>query len=368
MKVQEMSKPAMLAIEAAGLLITAALLFVIASALKLSLWLGTAGVLSPGLGVLAFGFLYYVGAAFVSAGTRDRPASPGFVLANVALHAVFLGAAWLLWRARLSGAWLGFGLALATTVHAGVCLAARYRARLIGALLQWPAARPAAAVESLFHAHTAPYRAIPLGAGLGALLVTVLRAPAAEPLRLVAVGVFAALALDALRRLLLGGAALARELLVEADVVRVQARAHSSDATSPLRVLVPSAASEQARLEAANVAAAIRRVLLTNQLPRVMVAALALSALARLSLPQLPLPSLVVALLLVALGASVECYRIGQSRTNRRLLGGGLGADPAAPSSLAPVSAWGAVAAALVVGVLAARCALPVVLELLHAR
>lgn len=372
MKVEDMNKPALLLIEAAGLTITAALLLVIATTLKLSFWLASWGVVAPDLGVLAFGFLFYVCAAFLSAGTRDRPAHPGFVRANVALHAAFLVAAWLLWRPALSSAWLGFGVALSTTVHAGVCLAARYRARLIAALLHWPAARPAAAVESVFQAPAKPYRAMPLGAAAGALLGTLVQAPAADRMRHIVAGVFAALALDALRRLALGAGGLARELVSEAEVGRVEVRRLGVPQRAPLQVLLPPAAAPAARLEAACVAAAMRRVLLANQLPRVMMVWLGALGFSRLELPAAWLQPLVAALLALSLLATLGCFQLGQQGTNRRWLGGARREDArqsdssAAPSSLAPVSAWGAVLAALWLGFLATRCALGVVLELLR--
>jgi hypothetical protein len=372
MKVEEMNRTAVLLIEAAGLTITAALLFLIAATLKLLLWLATWGAVTPQVGVLAFGFLFYLCAGFLSAGTRDRPADADFVLANVALHAAFLAAAWLLWRPTLSSAWLGFGVALSTTVHAAVCLAARHRARLRAALLQWPAARPAAAVESVFQTHTAPYRALPLGAGLGALLGTLVQAPATDRMRHIAAGVFAALALDALRRLALGAGGLTRELVSEAEVTRVEVRRLSGSDTDPVRVLLPRAAAAPARLEAAAVAVAVRRVLLANQLSRVMIVWLGTLGFTRLALPAPWLQRVIGALLVLSLVATVGCFQLGQRGTNRRWIGrahgdqaGALKLSPA-PSPFASATAWGSVLAAMLLGLVATRCAFGLVLGLLH--
>jgi hypothetical protein len=163
----------------------------------------------------------------------------------------------------------------------------------------------------------------------------------------------------------LGGAGLAGTLVRAAEVSRVEARRLSAHPTDPLRVLVPARATAEAKHEAAGVAAAIRRVLLANQLPRVMVVGLGTLVVTQLELPGLPLAPLGAVLLPLALLATIGCFVLGQRATRRQLLAAAAGGE-AAPSPLPPAADWFSIVAALAVGLLAGRLALLVTLALVR--
>ena len=376
MRVEDLRKSTLLLIEAAGLTITAALLLVIAVSLHLLARLFSLNALAPSLAALAFGFLFYVCAAFLTAGTHDQPEHPRFVIANVALQAGFCTAAWLLFRPALSTSWLAAAIGLSAVAHTGLHLAARLRVHAVAALSAHAAARPAASVASAFALRCGVYRAIPLGAALGTALSTLLGAPASDLVRHAAAGIFAVLALDSLSGLLLGGRNLARALVTRgAEGERELSLRHRPARGAEGFELELSAATPtlETCVAAVTVAADLRRVLQANQLARAMIlvmATLVVAALESAGPASLVLgPSLLLVLLLCTEGASY----LGQLRT-RRVVFAALNADerPRAIASLrertssarAALTAWTGLLLASVLGCAAYACALTAALEL----
>jgi hypothetical protein len=244
MEVQEQSPRAARMIEAAGLSVTALLLLVIACCLQLAIRLLTGGALEPELGILAFGFLFYVGAGFISVGTRQQPDQPAALLANVALSAAFLCVGWLFSRSEVAAYWLALGLSLMALAHGTSYGFARRRQRELQKLAKHRDAIQDAFVERLFRVQASTFRAIPIGGALGLVLGAMATRDESTLLRYGAAGVFAAIALDELLRI--GAACFAH---------------------SPLGV------------HEGDVAADIRRVLLLNQMQRLTRLAIALLAL-----------------------------------------------------------------------------------------
>src|SRR5687767_7738334 len=84
------SKTFELTSEAAGLLITALIVWLVASALQLAFCLFSWGNLRPGVGPMVYLFAFYVLSLFLTVGTRQRPDYAPFLLQNLALHGGFL--------------------------------------------------------------------------------------------------------------------------------------------------------------------------------------------------------------------------------------------------------------------------------------
>jgi hypothetical protein len=321
MRVEELRRSTLLLIEAAGLTVTAALLFVIALSLQLLVRLISFGALCPALSMLAFGFLFYVCAAFLTAGTHDQPEHPRYVLANVGLHAGFACAAGLLFRSALTPALLLAFIGLSAAAHAGLHLFARLRARRLAALIAHAAARPAASIATQLRVRCGVYRAIPLGAALGTALGALAGASASDIVRHAAAGVFAALALDALLRLVQGSRTLTNELVTRVEQGEVALRRARAGMPVALVVELPEPVSTlEGGLVALAVTTGLRRVLVVDQLARVMILGMATLVLAALESPAPVVPVLGPALLGFAVACTQGAYYVGQRRTRRRVL------------------------------------------------
>jgi hypothetical protein len=201
MEVQEQSPRAARMIEAAGLSVTALLLLVIACCLQLAIRLLTRGALQPELGVLAFGFLFYVGAGFVSVGTRQQPDQPAALVANLALSSAFLCVSWFFYRSVVAATWLALALALIALAHGTSYGFARLRRHQIQKLARHRDVIQDAFVERLFRVQSSTFRAIPIGGAVGLVLGAMATRDASTLLRHGAAGVFAAIALDELLRI-----------------------------------------------------------------------------------------------------------------------------------------------------------------------
>jgi hypothetical protein len=376
MRVEDMRKSTLLLIEAAGLTVTAALLLVIAVSLQLLARLISFDALCPSLAALAFGFLFYVCAAFLTAGTHDQPEHPRFVVANVALHAGFCGAAWLLFRPALTLTWLWAAIGLSALVHTGLYLAARLRVHAVAALSAHAAARPAASVASAFSLRFGVYRAIPLGAALGTALGAAVGAPASGIVRHAAAGVFAVLALDVLSGLLQGGRTLARALVTRAGEGAPALRRRSAKGAEVFELELSAATSSlEAGVAAAAVVADLRRVLRANQLARALILIMSTLTVAALESSSPPALALGLCMLLVALLCSEGASYVGQRRTRHVVLAA-LDAEerPRAVAALREgarsvrdaLTASAGLALAAALGGAAYACALTVVLELTH--
>jgi ElaB/YqjD/DUF883 family membrane-anchored ribosome-binding protein len=212
MEIQEPSPGAVRMIEAFGLLVTALLLLVIACCLQLLVRVLTRGALQPELGILAFGFLFYVGAGFLSVGTRQQPEQSTAVIANLALSAGFLCVGWLCWSSEIPASWLALALTLTALGHGTSYSFALLRRRKLGKLAahRGSARAPEGAlrhviqdafVERLFRVQSSTYRAIPIGAAFGLVLGAMVTRDASALLRHCASGVLLAIALDEFSRI-----------------------------------------------------------------------------------------------------------------------------------------------------------------------
>jgi hypothetical protein len=258
MNVEEQSRPAVLMIEAAGLAISALVLWVVAYGMQRAVGLLTNGAFHPELSALLFCLLFYVFAGFVSAGTRRQPDHPTSFLANVLLDAAFLGLGWLLWKSVIPASWLGLALSCVALVHGGSYGFAVLRRSRIRLLMQQRAAVQDAFVDRLFLTRSSTYLVIPIGAALGLMLgaadASLLAAQAVA-------GSFAAVALDQLLRMITDARMRTRTL------AKVLIKASDSNA--------------EPRLAAAS--AEVRRILLINQLQRVTIIAISCLALWQLT-------------------------------------------------------------------------------------
>lgn len=321
MNLPEESKSRILMIELIGLSITGLLLFVIACSLQLALRLLSGGALHASRGVLAFGFLFYVCAAFVAAGTRQRPDHPHSLLANLGLRAAFLCVGFLLWRDNIPWSWFAFALGLMLLVHGGAYGFAALRRRALNALLRQPAAIEDTFVERFFLLRPPTYHAIPIGGALGTLFGgMVTRDPAALLCHTIA-GVCAALAVAQLPALLANARTLAGTLTQSELGSEPDARAHASKLTlrsvgSParkeLRVFAPAHGSGELAAQVAQVTTALRRVLLVNQLQRAALASLAVVPIWRLDYAQQSPLLLLLVLLGTSLALTLVPYALGQ--------------------------------------------------------
>jgi hypothetical protein len=282
MNVPQESSHRVLWIELLGLSITGLLLFVIACTLQLLLDVLSGGSLHAERGVLAFGFLFYVCAAFVAAGTRQQPDQPRALLANVGLRAVFLSVGWLLWRREIPLAWFLTALVLVLVVHGGAYAFARLRRRALNLLARHRAAIEDAFIERFLLPHAPTYHAIPIGGALGTLLGALTCPEPAAIVRHALAGIVGTLAACQLFAICAGVIGLARSLTRTHDEANVVVRAVGHGERRSLFVFVPSAAARPREI-----ASALRRVLLVNQLQRVATCAVALLVLWRLEFPAL---------------------------------------------------------------------------------
>ncbi len=331
MNLPQESKGKVLMVELIGLSITGLLLFVIACALQLALRLLSGGALDAQRGVLAFGFLFYVCATFVAAGTRQRPDHPHSLLANVCLRAGFLGAGFLLWRHAVPASWFGIALGLVLLVHGGAYGFALLRRRALNALLRQPATIEDTFIERFFFLRPPTYHAIPIGGALGTLLGAMVTRDQGALLRHAFSGVCIALALAQLPALLAGARALASSLTQIASEAGIDARGEpqvvvraidgpalfaggpaGSDACKELRVFAPAHGSGPHKAQVEQIATALRRVLLVNQLQRATLASLAVLVHWRLEFAQRATTPFVLTLLGGSIALAILPYTIGQ--------------------------------------------------------
>lgn len=313
MKVPQESQHRVLWIELLGLSITGLLLFVIACSLQFLLGVLSGGSLHAERGILAFGFLFYVCAAFVAAGTRQQPDHARAVIANVGLRAGFLSVGWLLWRDAVPSSWLALALAMVLVVHGGAYGFARLRRRALTALARHRDAIEDAFIERFLLVRPPTYHAIPIGGAIGTLLGAMASHDPATIVRHALAGIAGALAICELLAICIGVISLASSLIRPHDEANVVVRAVGRGEQRPLRVFVPSSASQPSTsARAREIASALRRVLLVNQLQRVATCALALLVLWRLELPALAVHIVGSSLFAGAGVATLIPYALGQ--------------------------------------------------------
>lgn len=319
---EKLSKPFVLSVEATGLTITALAVLTIAAVVHLVLRLVSGGAFLPDIGLLSFGFVFYVFSLSLCFATQQRPGHAPFLLGQVGMHGGFLVLGWLLFRDRVPAAWLLSALALTGLTFGGRCVLAALRTRSVDALLAYRVAKPEAFVERVFFVRSWLYLAIPAGALLASAVGAVMGAPAEQFAYLCAAFALALTALRELWQLLLGARFLAGNFVAmhQRDEVAVSVSGISEKYRLHMRAPQPSSANGERSVEAAGIAAAIRGVQMMSQLERLLVIALCAILVRRLALAPLPLSWLALALggLYVLMGP--VAYWFGQRNMNARVL------------------------------------------------
>lgn len=299
----------------------AGVLLLLAHATRWGLSHLSGGRVEVGVGILVFAFLFYASATIVGLAVRKAESDePVFIAMNVALHVVFLCIGWAILRPQVPVAWLGFAIGFTAVVQGGAYGFARLRQHHVGRLRQ--GRETCGEVEAFFRTHSAAYVAIPIGAVTGTIAGVATGGSSADVLRDALAGVFAMIALALLLHLALGFRALVRDFMVvhEKETVTIEEQDLGGQSYLVVHAPEPSPETIGQGVDAAVIAADIRKIFLVNQLQQIAVLVMCTLAFQKLELPGLPYQGLVLGLLAFAFLTTQVPYFIGQLRTHDRVL------------------------------------------------